>query len=497
MRALPVLLLLAAVFGGCTASDPTDSASSSTVASLGSDSLYHQSGFSGQGVPVQVAYAPGALSTLTNLGSKAVQVTLPDHTFLVRSDDPEASFSLPTGAITVDPGRNLTFLPAPAAHRLQLTVDGSVLTVDTTTLPPSSQQAISGESMIQLEEVQEARFPHRTPGYPNYAKAIQYFAQYFRDLGYEVEVDPYGTVGVTDTTGCVGQGAEGRVCADSVANIVATKRGTTDPGKVIFVSGGHYDMVPATTHAAFDDTSGTVATMELARALAPYKFHHTLKFALWGGEENGILGSSFWLQTHPEARAQVLSYWNLDVIGMSWPTPVLDPAPVVIAAGPDSPTGAQGQSLGPIADSLLGFARTLQTEWFGFPDQHNGSKMWYYEGIASGQATGFAKVNAQSDHTPFAAAGIPAYFIFNGETLRGNPIGIHNERDTLDNMTKVALLGDEADLKTPGLPPDQMALARDALARSFEATILFPYYAALLTDAGAYTPPALAAQVPG
>jgi hypothetical protein len=122
--------------------------------------------------------------------------------------------------------------------------------------------------------------------------------------------------------------------------------------------------------------------------------------------------------------------------------------------------------------------------------------MWYYEGIASGQATGFAKVNAQSDHTPFAAAGIPAYFIFNGETLKGNPIGIHNEKDTLDNMTKVALLGDDADLKTPGLPADQLPLARAALARSFEATLLFPFYAAVLTDIGAYTPPALAAQVP-
>ena len=137
----------------------------------------------------------------------------------------------------------------------QLTADGVALDFDPTTIldyQESVTQFVSGESWYNLSEVQEANFPHRTPGQPNYAASQQYFAHYFRDLGYEVEVDPYGT---TDL-GCVPVVA---ACPSSVANVVATKLGTEEPGKVIFVAGGHYDMVPGTTHAAFDDTS-TVAT---------------------------------------------------------------------------------------------------------------------------------------------------------------------------------------------------------------------------------------------
>src|SRR5688500_16365584 len=138
-------------------------------------------------------------------------------------------------------------------------------------------------------------------------------------------------------------------------------------------------------------------------------------FGLWGGEENGILGSQFWVQSHPEMKARIVSYWNLDVIGMSWPAARNSPSPLVISAGPDVPTGESGQTQDPISQSMLTFARELQTDWLGFPNEVNGTTMFYYEGHASGQANGYTGVNVQSDHTPFAAGGIPSYFIFNGD----------------------------------------------------------------------------------
>jgi hypothetical protein len=428
------LLLACAVLAGCAAGKP-DAAAASTRPSLGADGLYHQRGFSGHGVPVEVAFAPGALGRVTDLG---------------------------------------------------LTVDGAPFMLDPAGLPASTVQIVSGERMIQAEEVQEARFPHRQPGLPNYAASQAYFAQEFRDLGYQVEVDPYGT----DALPCVQA-----TCPGAFANIVATKPGTgPNASKVLFVAGGHYDMVPGTTHAAFDNTGGSVGTLELARALAPYTFDHTLKFALWGGEESGTLGSEFWMRTHPDAVASVVDYWNLDVIGMSWPAHPQDPSPVLVAAGPDVPSAANdGTTADPVSQNLLGFAQTLQRDWFGYPDAVNGTPVFRYEGVQSGERSGYAKVNSQSDHESFTNAGIPAWFIFNGDTLKaGNPIRIHDNRDTLANMTKVALSGKDANL-ADALAPFDAARGRDLLARSFEATLLFPLYATLLTDAGAYHPPGVAA----
>ncbi|MEA3202737.1 MAG: hypothetical protein QOI63_403, partial [Thermoplasmata archaeon] len=439
--ALALLVALAAL-AGCVSSPP-DGAASSTRPVLGADGLYHQRGFSGNNVPVEVAFAPGALGTLANLGTREVQVQVPDHTLLLDG----TKFALPPVTLRLAPGHNLTFLASPGTHRLALTLDHAVLAVDPAGLPASTTQIVSGERMVQAEEVQEARFPHRQPGLPNYAASQAYFAQQFRDLGYQVEVDPYGTSALP----CI------RLCPGAFANIVATKPGSgPHAGKVLFVAGGHYDMVPGTTHAAFDNTGGSVGTLELASALAPYTFDHTLKFALWGGEESGTLGSAFWVHTHPDAIATVVDYWNLDVIGMSWPAHPQEPSPILVAAGPDAPSAANdGGSADPLSLSLLGFAQTLQRDWFGYPDAVNGTPVFRYEGVQSGERAGYAKVNSQSDHESFTNAGIPAWFIFNGDTLKaGNPIRIHDNRDTLANMTKVALDGKDANL-AEDLSPQQ------------------------------------------
>jgi hypothetical protein len=497
LRALPCALLLALAVAGCASPGPggNGTPTSSTVPSLGADGLYHQRGFSGQGTPVEAAFAPGALSHLTNLGTKAVRVVLPDHVLQVQGVAQGEKSAFGTLSLSaahdaeVAAGADLLVLVPPGIHRLGVTVDGAALTVDPAGLPASAEQVVSGERMIALEEYQEAHFPHRQPGLPNYAASQAYFAQSFRDLGYQVEVDPYGT----DALPC-----PRAPCASAFANIVATKPGSgPHADKTLFVAGGHYDMVPGTTHAAFDNTGGSVGTLELARALAPFRFDHTLKFALWGGEESGTLGSAFWVHTHPDAVANVVDYWNLDVIGMSWPAHPQNPSPVLIAAGPDVPSSASdGSTADPLSQDLLGFAATLQRDWFGYPDAANGTQLFRYEGVQSGERSGYAKVNSQSDHESFNEAGIPAWFIFNGDTLKpGNPVGIHSERDTLANMTKVALDGKDANLAAD-LDPLSEARGRALLAESFEATLFFPLYATILTDLGLYQPPGAATALP-
>lgn len=507
MRVAPLgalVLLMAAALAGCSDGPASETETPYTAGYPRyepANDLYHFE-LEVQGEPFHFDFAPGAIGKAWNKGDNPLTVELPPRFLLISGDNgTSGSFSVPPAQFELQPGAKQFFLAPPSAMTVSLKVDGDALTFDPVGIAgyqESETQIVSGENVYNLSEIQEANFPHRTPGQPAYAASQAYFAQYFRDLGYEVEVDPYGTTDLTDTTGCLPAGLEGQLCASTFANIVAMKPGTTDPGKIVFVAGGHYDMVPGTTHAAFDDTSGVVATMELARAMAPYDFGYTIAFGLWGGEEDGILGSQFWVQSNPDARARVLSYWNLDVVGMSWPAP-LSPQidPVVISAGPDAPSGMGGATADPISQDLLGWAQTLQQDWFAFPEDVNGTDAWYYEGVASGQAAGYAAVNAQSDHTPFMAAGIPAYFIFNGDALGEGGVGIHNERDTLVNLTKYSVYGTDTDFDADFLTVEDYLAGKQALADSWETVMLFPFYHAVLTDLGVYTPPGVAGQAPG
>lgn len=88
----------------------------------------------------------------------------------------------------------------------------------------------------------------------------------------------------------------------NVVNVLATLKGR-DTSRVI-VMGGHYDSCICTTDrwdatsdapGADDDGSGTAAVMELARLFGkrfPQGFDATIIFALYAGEEQGLLGST-------------------------------------------------------------------------------------------------------------------------------------------------------------------------------------------------------------
>lgn len=454
--------------------------------------------------PFHMHWTPGGLAKVQNRGEGTMDVVLPEHFLRITGTNGLNGTILTENTVSLEAGESAYFLAPPKATTATVMVGQEELSFDFATVPgysPSTNQIVSGENVWDLSAYQEANFPNRQPGQPNYYLAAQYFAEYFADLGMEVEIDPYGTNGLTDTTGCVDTPL-GPICPESVLNVVATKPGTDPNAGTIFVAGGHYDMVPQTKHAAFDDTSGTVATLELARAMSQYDFKHDLKFAVWGGEENGILGSQFWVQSNPVERLNVKSYWNLDVVGMSWPAPIVKPDPLVIAAGLDVPGLSDGTTMDPMSQALLADAQELQQEWFGFPETGEDVTeftdgepidLWYYEGILSGQVSGYAGVNAQSDHTPFAAAGIPAYFIFNGDTLAGdNPIGIHNMRDTLNNMTKYGYYAENFPIEEPSWESEEIyEEAKQITAQSWETVLYFPFYHTVLVDNGYFSPQGL------
>jgi Zn-dependent M28 family amino/carboxypeptidase len=85
-------------------------------------------------------------------------------------------------------------------------------------------------------------------------------------------------------------------------NVLAKLEGTTEKQQIILIS-AHLDHLGVkngkTYPGADDDASGTVAVMELARALANGpRPKRTVIFALWGSEETGLLGARYFLK-HP------------------------------------------------------------------------------------------------------------------------------------------------------------------------------------------------------
>ena len=106
-----------------------------------------------------------------------------------------------------------------------------------------------------------------------------------------------------------------------IGAILAIQKGTTDPDRVIVIS-GHIDsrvtdVMNATADApgANDDGSGTAAVIEAARVLSKHKFPATLVFAVLEGEEQGLYGGKVLAAYAKEHGWRVEADLNNDIVG--------------------------------------------------------------------------------------------------------------------------------------------------------------------------------------
>ncbi|GAB2940697.1 M28 family metallopeptidase [Micromonospora polyrhachis] len=80
----------------------------------------------------------------------------------------------------------------------------------------------------------------------------------------------------------------------------------------------HYDTVIGAP-GANDDGSGTVLCLELARVLREVPTDSTFRFALWGSEEQGLIGSRHYVRELPQAeRDRLLAVYQNDMVATSW-----------------------------------------------------------------------------------------------------------------------------------------------------------------------------------
>lgn len=207
-----------------------------------------------------------------------------------------------------------------------------------------------------------------------------------------------------------------------------------DPNKVVVV-GAHLDSVVAGA-GINDNGSGTAVNLETAIQFAErdIKPRQKLRFAFWGAEENGLLGSEHYVANLSDAElGTIYANLNFDMLGSTnYVRFVYDGDGSADAAGLGGPPGS-AQIEGIFNDY--------------FADQ--------------GLATAPTAFDGRSDYGPFIAAGIPAGGLFSGAeglktdeeaALFGGTAGApydpcyHDACDNINNLSTAALneLGDAA-----------------------------------------------------
>ncbi|MET7649819.1 MULTISPECIES: M28 family metallopeptidase [unclassified Streptomyces] len=209
--------------------------------------------------------------------------------------------------------------------------------------------------LAQLQSIATANGGNRAHGRTGYKASLDYVKAKLDAAGYTTAIQQFTSSGRTGY------------------NLVADWPGG-DTGQVL-MAGSHLDSV--TSGAGINDNgSGSAAVLETALAVSRAGYHPTkhLRFAWWGAEELGLVGSRYYVNSLSSAnRARISGYLNFDMIGS--PNPgyfVYDDDPAIEKTFKDYFAG-------------LGVPTEIETEGDG-----------------------------RSDHAPFKNAGVPVGGLFSG-----------------------------------------------------------------------------------
>lgn len=108
-----------------------------------------------------------------------------------------------------------------------------------------------------------------------------------------------------------------------LTNVVATLKGTQpESASRYYVVSGHYDSMCGSptdgncdAPGADDDGSGTAAVLEMARVMAKYKFDATIVFMAVAGEEQGLLGSTYFAEQAKQKSLNIEAMFTNDIVG--------------------------------------------------------------------------------------------------------------------------------------------------------------------------------------
>ncbi|PES39789.1 M28 family metallopeptidase [Bacillus thuringiensis] len=194
-----------------------------------------------------------------------------------------------------------------------------------------------------------------------------------------------------------------RVNNENSQNVIANKMGTNpDEEKHLIIITAHLDSVnhsggPSSNAPGADDNgSGSAGVLEIARVFKDIPVQHDLRFILFGGEEQGLLGKQYVENLTTPDKNRIRAVINMDMIGK-----LNTSTPAVLIEG------------SPLSEELI-----------------NGLK-----NVASLYTNLDVKVSLNpfdSDHVSFLNKGIPAVLTIEGEdSLNPND---HTANDTLEHI---------------------------------------------------------------
>ncbi|WP_367136740.1 M28 family metallopeptidase [Saccharothrix sp. HUAS TT1] len=292
-----------------------------------------------------------------------------------------------TGALLGSGLGSATAAPPPAAPPATLAAPD---------IPVSAVQA----DLNQLQSIASANGGNRAHGRPGYLASVNWIKSRLDAAGFTTRVQSFTSSGATGY------------------NLIADWPGG-DLNNVVMV-GGHLDSVSAGP-GINDNGTGSAGLLEVALAVRSSGFQPTkhLRFAWWGAEELGLVGSTYYVNSLSSTdRSRIDAYLNFDMIGSP------NPGYFVYSAS--------GQPSGSLA---------LQQALQG-----------YFTSI--GVQTELTSVGGRSDHAAFARAGIPVGGTFTGaEGIKtsaqaqkwGGTAGVaydrcyHRSCDTTSNVNATAL----------------------------------------------------------
>lgn len=215
-------------------------------------------------------------------------------------------------------------------------------------------------------------------------------------------------------------------------NVVGELVGSTDPSQIVML-GSHYDGHDI-SQGAEDPASGTVAVLEAARLLAAHAtpLPYTVRFALWGVEEIGLLGSHAYVDRHAAELDNLRFYFNMDGAGS------VKNKGVVLN---------EWQQLEPLIEA------------------------WQSEMALDFKV--MQSVNAHSDHYPFLLKGVPTGGLESVPKGTGGRGYGHTRYDTLDkvalrDLQDAAVMGARLALRFASISADDWPVTRRTQAETDE-----------------------------
>jgi Zn-dependent M28 family amino/carboxypeptidase len=169
-----------------------------------------------------------------------------------------------------------------------------------------------------------------------------------------------------------------------IENVIAEST-TGDPNNVV-MAGAHLDSVIAGP-GINDNGSGSAAILETAEQLSKVKPRNKLRFAWWGAEESGLVGSTAYVAGLPQAeRDKIALYLNFDMVG--------SPNYVFFIYDGDN-SDAVGSPAGPPGSAQI--EQTFERYFDSVGEPYKGTDF-----------------SGRSDYGPFIAVGIPSGGLFTG-----------------------------------------------------------------------------------